>query len=110
MSVETFESRIEGHARFQPISMAEDEQSAGSQFFLDAFKDQHVRVYRHTDREDEARDTCQRQRDADHFEDGKGEKGIEDQRAVGQQTWQAIVQQHEQHDNAQADGGGDLTL
>src|SRR5437870_10942092 len=82
------------------------ERAAGTQLFLDTFEDQHVGVDRHTDREDEAGETRECQRDAEELEDGQRDAGIEEQRDAGHNTRQPVVEEHEQDDDRQSKGTG----
>jgi len=58
ISVEVFESRIEGQARLQARS-SPDAGYARAQFFLQAFKNQHVCVHCHADAQDKSCDAGQ---------------------------------------------------
>src|SRR5207244_4769257 len=86
------------------------EQSACPQLLLDSFKNENVSIYRHANREDEPGDTRQRECYTYQFEDSEGRGGIKYKRQVGQQSRQAVVQEHEQNDDAYADTGCNRTF
>ena len=60
---------------------------AAAQLFFQAREDQHVRVDRQADRENEAGDACQCQRDRDEPVEREADRRVDQQRNCGQHAW-----------------------
>src|ERR1700730_15827701 len=60
--------------------------SACAFFFLETFKDQRVGIDRHTDRQDESGDACQRQCDRHELEDRKNRARVKEQRKAREEA------------------------
>ena len=78
--LDTFESRIEFQAREKPASTAALQRLAEPQLLLRPLEDEDVRVDRHADREHEAGDAGQGQRDRDEPEDRQDDERVVDER------------------------------
>ena len=99
-----------GQARLKPASIAGTERLAGPDLLLHALEDEDVGVDGHADAEDERRHAGQRQRHADDPEDGVDHQRVEDERDRGEHARQAVVGDHEEEDEQQADAAGDERL
>ena len=108
--LDTFESRIEFQARLKPASIAGDERLAGPQLLLRPLEDQDVGVDRHADREDEAGDAGQGQGHRDEPEEGVHDERVVDERGVGQDARQPVVDEHEQEDQGDPDAAAEQAL
>ena len=100
---ETFESRMLDQARLNPASMAGPSVLPAR---ISSFIRSKMRMLASTAMpidEDEGRDAGERQRDTDDPEDGVGHQRVEDQRDRGQHARQAVVGDHEEEDQQQAD-------
>src|SRR3989344_4489281 len=75
--------------------------------FLDAFKDEDVRVNRHADGHDEPRNTGQGHRNGYELENGQGDQDINSERERREDTQNAVIHDHENGDERGADGAGD---
>ena len=73
------------------------------ELLLDALEDQHVRVDAHAHRQDEAGDAGQRHRRADVRHQAEQNHEVEEQRDDRVDAGQLVVDQHEEHDQHQAD-------
>src|SRR5579859_150744 len=79
--------------------------------FLESFEDQHVRVDGHTDGQDEAGDAGQRQGHRDRLEQREHLTRIEEEGEAREESGQAVVDDHEQHHDRQAEKArGDAEL
>src|SRR6266852_9801356 len=85
--------------------------SPRSHLFFEALEDQDVGVDRHADRQDEACDARERQRDGHELESGKYRARIEEQSKARQEARHAVVDDHEQdHDREPEEACGDAEL
>src|SRR5882672_2339550 len=79
------------------------DRAAGPHLFLESLEDQHVGVDRHADREDEAGDAGEGQRDRHRLEDREDCAGIEEESDAGQEARDAVVDDHEEDDDRQSE-------
>ena len=75
---------------------------AEPQFFANSLKNQHVRIDRHTDAENQSGDTRQSQRRFDHDQRRNREDHVQYQGHDGVNTCSAIIKQHENDDEYEA--------
>ena len=66
---------------------------------LDPLEDDDVRVRRDADREDQAGDPRQRQRDRDQLDQGEEEDRVDEQPEPGDQAEEAVVEEQEEEDD-----------
>ena len=74
----------------------------------DALVDQHVRIDRHADGEDDAGDARQGQRRAEQHHRGEDEQDVDGQREIGEYAEDAVGRDHVDDDQDAADIGGAL--
>ncbi len=80
----------------------------GLDLFADPFKDQHVRVHRHPDGQDNARDPRQGQRGAYEAQQAKDQPDIDDKRDIGENPESAVAEEHEDQHQREGHDTGDL--
>ena len=80
------------------------------EFFTDTFENNHVRVERHTDDEDEASDTRQRKRCVEHGHHGGSHEGVDHHADACDEAAQAVVGNHEHQADQEADCTGTEAL
>ena len=83
---------------------------ADAHLFLDAFEDDDVRIGRHADRQDHARDARQRQRDRYQQDQAVEERRVDQQRDVGDEAQEPVEDEHVDHHDEQADDARDQAL
>ena len=83
---------------------------ADAQLFLHPLEDQDVRVDGHADREDEAGDAGEGQRHRDEPEDRVDDERVVDEREARDEARQPVVEEHEGHDQGDADEAGQEAL
>src|SRR5574344_1006777 len=79
---------------------------AGAEFFTDTFVNDHVRIHRHTDRQDKACDTGERKRRAEHGEDCERDDHVAEHTDARDKTAEAVVGNHEHEDEDETDDAG----
>ena len=82
---------------------------AGLELFLDTLIDDHVRIDRHTQRQDETGDTGQRQDGAERGEDTEQEDDVGQQRDVSGETGALVEEHHVDQHQEERDEEGDET-
>ena len=106
------EVRVEDSAEGIAITVGD---SAGhalavAQLFLDTLIDKHVRVDRHTEREDKTGDTREGKDGVERSQDTEREEAVDDECEVGEHTRdEAISQPHVDHQEDECNGEGDDT-
>ena len=83
---------------------------AQPQFFSNTLENQHVRVDTHTDRQDDAGDSRQRQRGMGEAHKSKQNHEVQEQCQVGIDARPPVVDQHEDHDRGHTRNRGDDAL
>ena len=94
--LDTFESRIDVPGPVEARLDRRRQRLADPQLLLHPLEDQDVRVDRHADRQDEARDAGQGQGHRDEPEDRVDEQAVVDQREARHDARQPVVDDHEQ--------------
>ena len=89
---------------------ARRDRAPGADLLLDAFEDDDVRVGRDADREDQARDARQRQRDRDELDQREEEDRVDGQRADRDEAQHAVEDEQEEGDDGEARDAGDEAL
>ena len=100
--------------RGQALLVAGDDalpdRASGADLLLDAFEDDDVRVSRDADREDQAGDARQRQRDRDELDQRVEVDPVDDQADGRDHAEHAVERDQEHDDDQQADETGDQAL
>ena len=120
MSVVTLESKIVVNARLKPESIERRSvfpwiwysslkcSTLDLVLLLEMLENQHVRIDRHADAEDDTRDARQRQRRIEDVEQREQHDGVRHERDVGDEAGDAVEEQHEEQHGADADGEREL--
>ena len=82
----------------------------GTRLFLDAFEDDDVRVGRDADRQDQAGEAGQRQRDAEEEDCAVHERGVDAEADHRDEAEEAVEEEQEERDDDQAADRGVLRL
>ena len=82
----------------------------GPHLFLDAFEDDDVRIGRDSDREDQAGEAGQRQRDVEEEDRRVHERHVDGEAGDGDEPEQPVEDDEEERDDQQADDGRLLRL
>ena len=106
MMVERLESRMGGPGAVEAGFQRGLQRQARAQFFLDALENENVAIDGRADRDEEAGDGGQGQRDWQELEDGDVEKDEDDQCQIGGDAGKAVIDQHESQDDDDADDAG----
>ena len=80
---------------------------AAQHFLLHSFKNQNVRVHRHTDRKDESGQTGRGQRDRDEFEDKQWKGNVDQKWYRCKQTRQTVPKDQEKCDHDKSNDSGE---
>ena len=106
MIVVAWVSTIVAKAFEKPFSIAALRGPAVAQLLADALEDEHVRVDRHADRQDEAGDAGQRQRRLEERHRRREQEGVQDEREDRVPAGAPVVDDHRDEDEQRSGDGG----
>ena len=109
MKVVTLASRMADSAFFIAQFNGAGRTFGGFQFFPYAFKDQHIGIDGHTNRQNDTGNTWQCQRCADQRQQTKHQTDVNDQSDIGKNAEQTVAERHEGEDRNKGDNGRNLT-
>ena len=81
---------------------------ARGHFLAQPLEDEHVRIHRHAEREDDARDARQREHGVQHRHAAEDDEDGDDEADVPEESGEPVVEEHDQRDEAETEQSCEL--